>query len=372
MARQFQLRGDTEAHWIEANPILAEREVILISTDPLKPTLFDQTKIGDGLHRYTELPFRGLPAVQQRGNSPVNVMSQKAVTQELELLEKNINSLVESNHRQNTDEGTDQRSFYIHRIRLENCHAGLELRNFEDTDYDNLTLRDLTVKGKLIADKGITETEVQQVKTKNNLIILNEGETGEGISKGISGIDIDRGSGEHYFILFDENDDSLKAGFGTNLDTFAFKKEVILKQQLKIVSQLPETAEDGDFFIIPANEEEDGKKIEDFIKGYTEGKERTVNYIEIQATPEGENEENQVITLTAKATFPVTSEINILLKCPDDSWWPGLSIAIGDYVSPQINAPAPLLGTLTAIKLEPGTSDENYIYAIRQKIQIPG
>lgn len=51
MATLIQLRGDTEANWISANPIIAEREPV-ISTD-----VTYGMKIGNGVSHWADLPY---------------------------------------------------------------------------------------------------------------------------------------------------------------------------------------------------------------------------------------------------------------------------------------------------------------------------
>ena len=76
MADRIQLRRDTAANWTAYNPILLEGEPgIEIDTD--------QWKLGDGIHNWNALPYRGGECVQQRGQSTTVAMSQKAVTDEL-------------------------------------------------------------------------------------------------------------------------------------------------------------------------------------------------------------------------------------------------------------------------------------------------
>ena len=81
MARLGTFRRDTAANWTLVNPIIADGEFVLVATDPLQPKLYDQYKVGDGTKTYTQLPFRGLPAVQTTGTSITDVMSQAAVTE---------------------------------------------------------------------------------------------------------------------------------------------------------------------------------------------------------------------------------------------------------------------------------------------------
>ena len=77
MADRIQLRRDTAANWTNYNPILLEGEPgIELDTD--------QWKMGDGIHNWNNLPYRGGPYVQQKGQSTTVAMSQKAVTYEFD------------------------------------------------------------------------------------------------------------------------------------------------------------------------------------------------------------------------------------------------------------------------------------------------
>ena len=70
----MQFRRDTAANWTAYNPILLEGELgFELDTD--------QYKLGDGVHNWINLPYRGLPCVQQMGLSTTTPMSQKAVTE---------------------------------------------------------------------------------------------------------------------------------------------------------------------------------------------------------------------------------------------------------------------------------------------------
>lgn len=82
MADRIQQRRDTKARWAEYNPILLEGELgYELDTD--------QYKLGDGEHAWNDLPYRGDPCLQQTGQSTTTPMSQKAVTDELELINAN-------------------------------------------------------------------------------------------------------------------------------------------------------------------------------------------------------------------------------------------------------------------------------------------
>ena len=76
MADRIQQRRDTAARWAQYNPILLEGEVGYVTDNP------NQYKIGDGVHTWNELPFRGFDGtlVHTFGTSETTVMSQKSIT----------------------------------------------------------------------------------------------------------------------------------------------------------------------------------------------------------------------------------------------------------------------------------------------------
>ncbi|MBQ2950825.1 MAG: hypothetical protein IJE12_07260 [Prevotella sp.] len=87
MADRVQFRRDLAVNWYAYNPILLEGEVAFdIDTD--------QYKVGDGVHNWRDLVYRGLPCVQQKGTSTTTPMSQKAVTDELTEMQAEIDALV--------------------------------------------------------------------------------------------------------------------------------------------------------------------------------------------------------------------------------------------------------------------------------------
>lgn len=226
---KIQLRGDTLVRWQKFNPVISEREMVLVASDPEATDVYDLFKIGDGIHRFRDLPDRGLPAVQERGDSAYDVMSQKAVTRELvgledklQKVEADIIDCMGDGHKQNTDTGTSHNSFLINDVLLKCCCNDLVLRSACDCDYADLTVKDLYVKGKLYLTSGIVETEVEQVKTKQSMIVLNEGEQGEGVTAGVSGIEIDRGTAEHFFLVYEEASHQLKGGTGKSLYAVPF------------------------------------------------------------------------------------------------------------------------------------------------------
>lgn len=411
MARQFQLRGDTLAHWEEANPVLAEREMILVASNPYEPTVYDQYKVGDGIHRFSELKYKGLPAVQVRGYSLSDVMSQFAVTSELDKLEATQRGLVdliediqkhlesgEPGHEQNTDTGTNSRSFRIFRVLLENCHSGLELRNEGDTDYEDLTLRNLYVKGRLYADHGITETEVEHVKTSSNLIVVNDGETGEGVTLGTAGIEVDRGRAAHYFVLWDEAAGCLKAGVADDLCRVALVGEVLedgvglvwdgergcfvagldrrcmRKDRIRVADEFPgdeeDAPEDGDILIVPTDEELGTMEdlVDEFLCAVVKP---IVDLIPSSYRKRGDADfMDGTIVVKVEADRAVGSDVVVLVNVGvDEPEWVELVVGKGKVVG-EVTVLPRLAGQTVSLKLKNPVGDDVYIYSIRKDVKV--
>lgn len=84
---------------------------------------------------------------------------------------------------------------------------------------------DVTVTGDLVVngDQMIVNTET--VLAKDNLLVINDGEGGPGVTKGEAGIEIDRGTAENYKFVFVESDDSFKVGVSSSLQKVATRED---------------------------------------------------------------------------------------------------------------------------------------------------
>ena len=111
-----------------------------------------------------------------------------------------------------TYEGTPSKTWKVGDQILKNEKEGFSVRNEDDTEYGDLIVRNLTIKEDIVfgGDAFIIDTE--EVKVTDNILTLNSGEQGEGVTKRISGLEIDRGKLPNYFIIFDESDDRFKCG----------------------------------------------------------------------------------------------------------------------------------------------------------------
>ena len=79
MAFLGQFRGDLRSEWEAKNPVIHDREFILVKEDPDGP--WTAYKTGDGVHTFTELPYgSNISILQVIGDSETATMSQKAIT----------------------------------------------------------------------------------------------------------------------------------------------------------------------------------------------------------------------------------------------------------------------------------------------------
>ena len=86
----------------------------------------------------------------------------------------------------------------------------------------------LTVGGNLLVNGTQTVVDSTVVNIKDNIVVYNYGEIGNGVTAGKAGIQIDRGQDlPAYQLIFDETDDMFKVGaLGTTLETIASRQWV--------------------------------------------------------------------------------------------------------------------------------------------------
>lgn len=85
---------------------------------------------------------------------------------------------------------------------------------------------DTTFTGNVNIQGTTTSVNATNLEIKDNIIELNKGEVGSGISKGSAGIKIDRGDSDAQYMVFDESDDRFKVGTATSKQTLAYKSEI--------------------------------------------------------------------------------------------------------------------------------------------------
>lgn len=78
-----------------------------------------------------------------------------------------------------------------------------------------------TFNGNVVFNGTTATVNSTTVTTKDNIIVVNQGEVGSGVTSGKAGIQVDRGDLADYQIVFDETDDMFKVGQIGNLETIA-------------------------------------------------------------------------------------------------------------------------------------------------------
>lgn len=96
--------------------------------------------------------------------------------------------------------------------KLKNSGGIFELRDNSDNAYTDLVLNNITIKGNVTQEGSSFITKAETVEVSDNILLLNRGEVGSGVTKGISGIQVDRGALADYQFIFDESDDRFKVG----------------------------------------------------------------------------------------------------------------------------------------------------------------
>jgi len=95
------------------------------------------------------------------------------------------------------------------------------IRRGDDTELGTLTLR-----GDLLFLGNATQITPQQVLAVDNLITLNSGEVGNGVTAGEAGVEVDRGpTWAKYKFIFDETDDAFKIGEVGGLQKVATRQD---------------------------------------------------------------------------------------------------------------------------------------------------
>lgn len=96
--------------------------------------------------------------------------------------------------------------------KLKNSGGIFELRDNSDNAYTDLILNNITIKGNVTQEGSSFITKAETVEVSDNILLLNRGEVGSGVTKGISGIQVDRGALADYQFIFDESDNRFKVG----------------------------------------------------------------------------------------------------------------------------------------------------------------
>jgi hypothetical protein len=86
-------------------------------------------------------------------------------------------------------------------------------------------IANLTISGNLTVNGTTTTINATTVTTKDNTIMINNGETGSGVTAGEAGIQVDRGQLTDYKFIFDETKDAFTVGLVGDQQTVATRED---------------------------------------------------------------------------------------------------------------------------------------------------
>lgn len=141
-----------------------------------------------------------------------------------------LDALEALSHEQNTDTGTTSKTFIIDSgntgAMLKAEGGGLSTRTKGDAGYANFTVQNLVIKGDVTQEGDTFITQAERVEVRDNMILINEGETGAGVTAGFAGIEVDRGTEQNFMFGFNESDGMFKIGKEGNMFDVALRQPV--------------------------------------------------------------------------------------------------------------------------------------------------
>lgn len=84
---------------------------------------------------------------------------------------------------------------------------------------------DITITGNLTVNGTAFTANTETVLVEDNILVINNGEVGAGVTAGSAGLIIDRGSSDDYELIFDETDDVFKVGIAGSLEPLALRED---------------------------------------------------------------------------------------------------------------------------------------------------
>lgn len=155
---------------------------------------------------------------------------QRQITDLLGSTDDRLEALEALSHEQNTDTGTTSKTFVIDSgntgAMLKAEGGGLSTRTKGDAGYANFTVQNLVIKGDVTQEGDTFITQAERVEVRDNMILINEGETGAGVTAGFAGIEVDRGTEQNFMFGFNESDGMFKIGKEGNMFDVALRQPV--------------------------------------------------------------------------------------------------------------------------------------------------
>jgi len=106
------------------------------------------------------------------------------------------------------------------------------------------------VTGNLVVEGDTLFIETNQLTINDNIITINAGETGAGVSLGTAGIEVDRGTEYNIGFIFDEADNSWNIVGGSEGSYFFVDTNGDSASRLRVKEILTDITDDGDLILI--------------------------------------------------------------------------------------------------------------------------
>jgi len=97
--------------------------------------------------------------------------------------------------------------------------------NGVQVDGDLSVTGNTTITGNLTVDGTSFTANTVTVLIEDNLLVINKNETGAGVTAGVAGIEVERGSVTNYQFLFDETQDNFRIGMAGSLQAVATRED---------------------------------------------------------------------------------------------------------------------------------------------------
>jgi hypothetical protein len=163
-------------------------------------------------------------AVKTTGIGTTNLISEGNVTLSTSGMNANVNV-------QATGQGANANLSATNQVNLNAPNINIQGTSTEVKGA--MAVDNLTIRGNVTINGGATTIQSTTVQVEDNIIELNKGEVGYGVTAGRSGLKIDRGDADDYLIIFDETDDSLKIGTDSVLKRVATENYVDIQDAKK-------------------------------------------------------------------------------------------------------------------------------------------
>lgn len=106
---------------------------------------------------------------------------------------------------------------------------------------------EVRITGNLVVEGDTVTVSAEQLQVEDNVIVLNFGETGAGVTALVSGLEVDRGTSDNAFLLWQESDDTWNFKLGTGYTTSRLRVTELLTSSDTIN---PNTLRTGDLTLI--------------------------------------------------------------------------------------------------------------------------